>query len=140
MHVRGLKLIICNPSDTFSAFQWAYVELNLPGSHNFNPAIPPVWKVWTDSLAAVDMVAFLEDGRVFGLTQPLVAFGLRQVTSRIQTSGNQDMAQKRREISLRPGAWAGCIAYTDHGIVRLSPPKKSGRKPKSHSMDPRSFA
>jgi hypothetical protein len=40
MHFRGLELAIGNPSDTSSAFQWACVELNLPGSSNYNPAVP----------------------------------------------------------------------------------------------------
>lgn len=64
------------------------------------------------------MVAFFDDGRVFGPALPLVSAGLRQVTSRIQSRGNQDAARKRRSISMRPGAWAGCIAYTDQGLVR----------------------
>jgi hypothetical protein len=132
MHVRGLELAIGDPSDTSSAFQWARVELNLPGASNYNPAIPRVRKIRTDGLTAVDMVTFFDDGRVFGPTQPLVAFGLRQVTSRIQTRGNQDAARKRREISLRPGAWAGCIAYTDHGIVRRFTSQEKWDKAKRH--------
>jgi hypothetical protein len=35
MHVRGLELAIGDPSDTSSAFQWARVELNLPGASNY---------------------------------------------------------------------------------------------------------
>jgi hypothetical protein len=133
MYVRGLELAIGDPSDTSSAFQWACVELNLPSSSNYNPVIPLVRKIRTDGLTAVDMVAFFNDGRVFGPTQPpLVAFGLRQVTSRIQTRGNQDAARKRREISLRPGAWASCIAYTDHGIVRRFTSQEKWDKAKRH--------
>jgi hypothetical protein len=78
------------------------------------------------------MVAFFDDGRVFGPTRPLVSFGLRQVTSRIQTKGNQDAARKRRDISMRPGAWAGCIAYTDHGLVRRFTSQEKWDKAKSH--------
>ena len=132
MHVRGLELAMGSPLDTASAFQWARVELNLPGSPNYNPAIPRVRKVRLDGLTAVDMVSFFDDGRVFGPTQTLVGFGLRQVTSRIQTRGNQDAARKRRSISLRPGAWAGCIAYTDQGIVRRFTSQAKWDKAKRH--------
>jgi hypothetical protein len=78
------------------------------------------------------MVAFFDDGRVFGPTRPLVVFGLRQVTSRLQTRGNQDAARKRRDISLRPVAWAGCIAYTDHGLVRRFTSQAKWDKAKHH--------
>jgi hypothetical protein len=78
------------------------------------------------------MVSFFDDGRVFGPTHSLVAFGLRQVTSRLQARGNQDAARKRRAISLRPGAWAGCIAYTDHGLVRRFTSQSKWDKAKSH--------
>jgi hypothetical protein len=61
MHVRGLELAIGDPSDTSSAFQWACVELNLPGSSNYNPSSPRVRKIRTDGLTAVDMVAFFDD-------------------------------------------------------------------------------
>jgi hypothetical protein len=119
MHVRGLELAKGEPSDQSSTFQWDHVDLNLPGSASYSPAMPWIWKIRTDGSPAVDMVAFFDDGRVFGPTRPLVSLGLWQVTSRIQeTRGNQDAARKRRDISMRPSAWAGCIAYTDHGLVR----------------------
>jgi hypothetical protein len=132
MHVRGLELATGDPTDSSSAFQWAHIELNFPGDIHYNPASPRIRKVRTDGLPAVDIVSFFDDGRVFGPTQPLVALGLRQVTSRIQALGNQDAARKRREVSLRPGAWAGCIAYTDQGLVRRLTSQEKWEKGKRH--------
>ena len=78
------------------------------------------------------MVAFFDDRRVFGPTRPLAEFGLRQVTARLQARGNQDAARKRRAISLRPGAWAGCIAYTDQCLVRRFTSQHKWDKTKLH--------
>jgi hypothetical protein len=132
MHVRGLEMAMGDPSDSASSFQWKHVELNLPGSVHYNPVLSCIRKVWDDGLAAADMVAFFDDGRVFGPTRSLVSSALCQVTSRIQARGNQDAARKRREISLRPGAWAGCIAYTDHGLVRRFTSQEKWDKAKHH--------
>jgi hypothetical protein len=62
MHVRGLELAKGKPTDSSSAFQWDHVELNLPGSASYDPAIPRIRKIWMDGLPAVNMVAFFEDG------------------------------------------------------------------------------
>jgi hypothetical protein len=121
-----------HPGDATNAFQWKRIALNLPASVGYNPALPRVRKLREDGLSAVDMVAFFDDGRVFGPTLPLTALGLRQVTSRLQSKGNQDAARKRRGISLRPGAWAGCIAFTDQGLVRRFTSQAKWEKAKHH--------
>jgi hypothetical protein len=94
--------------------------------------VPRVRKLHADGLTAVDMVAFFDDGRVFGPTLPLTALGLQQVTSRLQSKGNQDAARERRGISLCPSAWGGCMAFTDQGLVRRFMSQAKWEKARHH--------
>ena len=118
MFARALELAKGAPHEPGSAFGWHRVVLNLPGSALYNPGRPRVMKQLESGLLAADLVAFFDDGRVFGPTEEHAHRAMRQVTSRLQYYGNQDAARKRREVGQRPGAWAGGVAYTDQGIVR----------------------
>ena len=119
MLARAIEMAVGRPDDITSAFRWKEVLLNLPGTEHYNPALPRVRKVNESGLSAAGIVTFYDDGRVYGPNEQLAHSALRQITSRLQFYGNQDAARKRREISQRPGAWAGGIAYTDQKIVRV---------------------
>jgi len=118
MLARVLELVQRAPSDRTSAFCWELVELNLPGMEGYDPSLPRVRRLRFDGLVAVVLKSYFDDGRVAGPNEDLTRRGLRQVTSGIQYYGNQDASRKRREVSMRAGAWAGSVSYTDQGVPR----------------------
>ena len=91
------------PDDAGSAFVWVRTKLNLPGMDDYDPFRPSVMKLRPDNRLAADIIAFYDDGRVFGPDAALARQALRQIVSRMQYYGNQDAARKRRDVSLRPG-------------------------------------
>jgi hypothetical protein len=54
------------PDDASSAFLWLHTKLNLPGMDDYDPSRPCVMKLRADGRLAADIVAFYDDGRVFG--------------------------------------------------------------------------
>jgi len=118
MLARALEIVMREPSDSTSAFQWDVVILNLPGMGAYDPARPRVIRLRKDGLTAADIVSFYDDVRVFGPTNPIAEQAVRQATSGVQYLGNQDATRKRQKVSQRPGAWAGSVTYTDQGVAR----------------------
>ena len=123
MHARILELST-SVDDPSSAFHIAQVALNLPGMPTYDPAKPRVRLLDSSGEPTALLVSFFDDGRPFARDEPRMCRALRQVTARMQWYGTQDAARKRRPISQRPGAWAGCVAYTDQGLVRKFIPQK----------------
>ena len=54
------------PKDAGSAFAWVRTKLNLPGMDDYDPFRPSVMKLRPDNRLAADIIAFYDDGRVFG--------------------------------------------------------------------------
>jgi hypothetical protein len=134
------------PEDASSAFSWHRTKLNLPGMDDYDPSRPCVMKLRLDGRLAADIIAFYDDGRVFGPDAALARQALRQIVSRMQWYGNQDAARKRRDVDLRPGVWAGNLAFADQGLLRKTTPKTKWDKAKNFlawlaegPADPRGF-
>jgi hypothetical protein len=116
---RALEYAVGRPFDETSAFRFDTVRLNLPGMAVYDASLPWVMKVDLDGDIATEVVVFFDDGRVVGANALKCRAGLRQVTSRLQYLGIQDASRKRRAPSMRAGAWAGGVCYTDHDTPRL---------------------
>ena len=123
MHARILELST-RVDDPASAYYVSTVELNLPGMKTYDPSKPRVRLLDSTGGPTAQLVSFFDDGRPFARDESLARQALRQVTSWMQWFGTQDAARKRRPLSQRPGAWAGCVAYTDQGLVRKFIPQK----------------
>ena len=130
MFARAIEIAKGDPTDTKNAFAWEAVALNLPGSLEYNPALPRVRKITLNGDLAADLVTFYDDGRVFGPDEVTACRAIRQMTAKLQWLGNQDAARKRRAVSQRPGAWAGGIAYSDQGLLRVFVDPKKWEKAK----------
>jgi hypothetical protein len=118
MLARAIELAKGAPRDSTSAFSWQLVVLNLPGGPGYNPCLLRVQKITATGDLATELVIYFDDGRVSGATYEATKLETRQVTSRCQFYGNQDASRKRSDISQRPHAWAGGVAFTDLGICR----------------------
>lgn len=116
---RALEFAVGKPWEETSAFRFEYVRLNLPGKEDFDPSLPWAMKVDFDGGIATEVLVFFDDGRCVGANELKCKAGLRQVTSRLQYLGIQDASRKRRPPSLRAGAWAGGVCYTDHDTPRI---------------------
>jgi hypothetical protein len=116
MLARALEIAVETTGD--NVFQIHQVLLNLPGQPGYDPSKPRLIKLRICGTESADIIVYFDDARVFGPTEEIAQQGMRQVTSRLQSLGNQDAARKRRKASQRPGAWAGGIVYTDQGLMR----------------------
>jgi hypothetical protein len=93
-----------------NVFRWDRVILNLPGSEDYNPARPWVFKVRDDdgSIAA-DVHGFMDDFRTSGKDKKDAWLSARRMGSVSSHLGLQEAARKRRESTQRPGAWIGSV-------------------------------
>jgi hypothetical protein len=106
------EVIRGNPKDVTLPFQWDHVELNLPGSKNYNPSLPWLSKRRLDGLMACDFVTYCDDLRTLGATSALALAASARVASLSNFLGVQDAPRKRRFPDRIPGAWAGTVALT----------------------------
>eukprot|EP00978_Attheya_sp_CCMP212_P027799 scaffold94026_cov53-Attheya_sp.AAC.3 len=89
--------------DPNNIFRWDSVEFNLPGSKDYDPLLPWVYKVrLSDGKIAVDTGNSAKEAWLAG----------RQVASKSNHLGIQDAPRKRRDGSSTPGAWTGSIVRT----------------------------
>jgi hypothetical protein len=94
-------------------FRWYKVRLNHPGSPEYDPKLPWVSKVRKDgNTLAADAFYFVDDARPTGPSKKEAWQAARKVGSTFSWLGIQDAAQKRRDSSQRPGAWAGAVVVT----------------------------
>jgi hypothetical protein len=108
-----------NSDDPENVFRWAYVILNLPGSPNYNPSKPWVYKVRSDGIMAGDLFIYIDDLRPTCPLEEECWLGSHQVGSRLTWLGIQDTPRKKCKASQRSGAWAGSVIHMDGGMVTV---------------------
>ena len=116
--IRGDRLDSVNP------FRWRRVEMNLPGSTNYNPGRAWVTKRRVDRSLASDMVVFVDDKRLAGSGQQEVKEAGHRCSTRESYLGIQDALRKWRSAggTRTPGAWAGAVVHIDpnKGVLVLT--------------------
>jgi hypothetical protein len=114
--LRAKQKMLGNRHDSGNPFQWEKVQLNMPGSDDYDPKIPWIAKVMKDGRLAADIHQYVDDLR---LTAPDKELAWR-VSSRVAKMciwlELQDAARKRREPSQTPGAWAWLGHYAGCGV------------------------
>lgn len=107
-----------NNVDPDNALRWDFIVLNLPGSQNYDPSKPRVYK-WDATMGCIsgDVVIFVDDVRASAKTVELTWKISRQVCSRCQYLGVQDATRKRKPPTRTPGAWAGSVFATTEDTV-----------------------
>ena len=97
---------------------WSNVVLNLPGSSNYCPTKPWVYRIREDGSMAAFFGTYIDDIRTGDGTEKGCRSTTRRVASRTNYLGQQDAPRKRRPPSKTPGAWAGamCNSSSDSGL------------------------
>ena len=108
--IRGDRKDLDNP------LRWDKVVMNLPGSEDYDPSMPWVYK-WdsVNGRLASDFACYIDDIRGLGGTERVCRAATRRVASYVNYLGQQDAPRKRRPPSKTPGAWAGamCLSKPD---------------------------
>ena len=101
-------------------FRWDSIELNLPGSENYDPSMPWVYKRRSDGQIASDFVSFVDDFRPTGPSEYECWIAASRIAKKLNWLGIQDAPRKRRNSTQEPGAWAGCIVLTGKDGSRVT--------------------
>jgi hypothetical protein len=113
-----------------NVFRWDSVRMNLPGSEEYDPSKPWVYKIRKDGTPAADFFFYVDDNRTTGNTEKEAWQAARRVASVCSYLGIQDAARKRRKASQTPGAWAGAVVSTDGEGVYVSASQEKWDKAK----------
>ena len=100
-----------------SPFGWDSVVVNCPGSPNYDPTMPRLYK-WNSHWReiAADMHTFMDDYRLSAANEPMIIQATRILESRMSYLGIQDATRKRREHGQHVGEWAGAISVAVEGV------------------------
>jgi len=119
MGTRLKRLMLGDRHDKENVFRWDQVVLNLPGSADYDPTKPWVYKSRKDGSIAADIHKYVDDARETAPTEPEVDLASSRVAKLAAYFGCQDAARKRRNSSQTPGAWAGaCVEATTEGVYK----------------------
>jgi hypothetical protein len=95
------EIIKGDPANTRNPFRWDVVRLNLPGSTNYDPALPWVSKIRLDDLKVpCNIVIFVDDLRVTGPAKGECWKAGQRAAQILSHLGLQDAPRKRRDASL----------------------------------------
>ena len=108
-----------NRSNTKNPLRWATIVMNLPGSANYIPSKPWVYKARLDGSIAADFRAYVDDLQATGSSKEDCWQVTRLIGSKASEAGIQDASRKRREVSQSSGAWAGSVLETDGMVVGI---------------------
>ena len=126
------ELVKGNPSDSNNPFRWDEVVVNIPGSKNYDPSKPWVYKLrWSDRMIACDVFIYVDDLRITGMTRRDAWIACRKVTSVLSYLGVQDAPRKRRDSSRTAGAWAGSVVHTTEDDLVILVTTEKWKKGKS---------
>jgi hypothetical protein len=117
--------------DDNNVFRWAEVRMNLPGSVLYDPMVQWVSKVRKeDGRVAADLFIYIDDSRPTAPSEQECWQAARKAGSTLNFLGLQEAPRKYRPESMNPGPWAGSMAYTNEGGVRVLISKKKWDKGK----------
>ncbi|KAL7559218.1 hypothetical protein ACA910_013109 [Epithemia clementina (nom. ined.)] len=105
--------------DLLNVFRWDKVVMNLPGSAHYQPHKPWILKTRRDGTIAADVHPYVDDMRETAPTEESAWEAASKIAKTAAFFGLQDAAQKRREPSQTPGAWAGAIIASKDGVFKL---------------------
>jgi hypothetical protein len=119
----GEEIIVGDISDPSNPFAWDTVELNLPGTSNYDPSMPWVYR-WNsaEQKMASFFGTYIDDIRGGGPSEIDCRRSIHRAACRINYLGQQDAPRKRGQATQTPRAWAGskCMAIEGEGLYVLS--------------------
>ena len=122
-----------NPSNPF---RWDLVIENLPGSDNYDPTKPWIYKTRAnDGQIACDIFIYVDDLRVTGPNKVEAWQACCRAASVLSYLGVQDAPRKRRDSSNMAGAWAGSVVYTTEEEIFILVTEEKWIKAKAQVQD-----
>ena len=118
--------------DKKNIFRWARVEINLPGSREYDSSKPWICKVREDGQIAVDIHTYVDDLRGTAPSREEAWLASSAMAKGAAFFGLQDAARKRRPPSQTPGAWAGAVVETTGDAVYKTVSAERWKKTKGH--------
>ena len=123
----AMEVIKGDRKDKGNPFHWNRVVMNCPGTDDYTPSMPRLYK-WSDVWNAIagDVRTYVDDSRTVGSSEE----HCRQVTHRVESMmgylGLQDATRKRRPVTQSPGEWTGSIvrAISKEGLFVTVSQKK----------------
>ena len=108
--IRGDRRSKANP------LRWDSVIANLPGSKNYDPTKPWIYR-WdaVNNRIAASFCTYVDDIRTWAEGEDHCNEVTHTIAAKINYLGQQDAPRKRREVSQEPGAWAGATVATVPG-------------------------
>ncbi|KAL7490128.1 hypothetical protein ACHAW6_015846 [Cyclotella cf. meneghiniana] len=105
--------------DKTGPFHWGAIELNLPGTRDYDPTLPWVMKVRYDGHLACEVYVYVDDGKVTGWCRAACWAAASRFSKVMARLGIQEASRKRTEPSTTPGPWAGSVSHTQSGVELL---------------------
>jgi hypothetical protein len=105
-------VIIGDRRDEENPFHWERVETNEPGDDEYNPVEPWIQKIRRDGHLATELWQYIDDLQTTAHSRELAWKASSRIAKTCCWLGLQDAVRKRRELSQRPGAWAGSSVHT----------------------------
>jgi hypothetical protein len=113
------ELVRGDPDSISNVSRYSPVNLNLPGTVDYRPYLPWVFKTHSEGMLACDLFIYVDDSRTTGPTEEECWAASRQYGYTITYLGLQDAARKHREPSTDPGPWAGSIVKAKDDVYVL---------------------
>ncbi len=130
------EMIRGNRHDPHNPFRWDSVIENLPGSENYDPTKPWIYKVrLSDGHIACDIFIYVDDLRITGWSRGEAWKACCRATSILGFLGVQDAPRKRRDSSNMAGAWAGSVVYATEEEVLVLVTEEKWTKAKSQVQE-----
>mmetsp|Transcript_26925 Transcript_26925/g.40745 ORF Transcript_26925/g.40745 Transcript_26925/m.40745 type:complete len:235 (+) Transcript_26925:1254-1958(+) len=98
-------------------FEWKTIRRNYPGSQNYDSSLSWIAKIDEEGLLATELHQYVDDLRITAKSKEMAWRASSRVAKICSFLGLQYAAQKRREPSMEPGAWAGAVVSTEDGKV-----------------------
>ena len=118
----GEEIIVGDINNPTNPFAWDVVKLNLPGTSEYDPSMPWVyrWNSKEEKMASF-FGTYIDDIRGGGATELDCRRSIHRTASRINYLGQQDAPRKRGQATQTPRAWAGskCLSIEGDGLYVL---------------------
>jgi hypothetical protein len=110
----ALEMVKGDRWDERNPFQWGGVVLNLPGSAQYEPSQPKIYRVKLHSteIAAV-LLSYVDDMRAADGGEEECWRVMHHVATQLNYLGIQIASRKTRPPARNPGPWAGSVVMTD---------------------------
>ena len=105
-----------DPRGGDNPFAWDRIELNLPGSGSYDASKPWIRKL--RGKLASGLTQFIDDLRIWAASSESAWAASSRIAKTLAFLGLQDAARKQRDISQKPGAWAGAIISSQGTVTK----------------------